>query len=119
MTSHKEIDDYIQFKIDVRKCNAAINEALTHEVIKMEAIALSHVIRLTLMFLKENPEYECLVLGMGISNLHNKDGTTIDIEDLPNNLLARAIDEFICEWDSILKITGSGIKITVNGVEEM
>lgn len=96
----------------------AINKQLDKLYFQMNDIALIEVERLARKCLNQNPKkLGEFVMAMGHFSFTDIKGETIWEHTYEKCSGFKPLDDFISEWDSILKLTGEPMRFTATGVK--
>lgn len=93
-----------------------IDKQLTNLYDKMYGIAILEVERLARKCLSQNPKhFNEFVMCMGTFFFTDKKGEVVWGHIAEKRSGYKPLDDFICEWNSILKLTGEPMRFTSSG----
>lgn len=96
----------------------SINSKLLFHYQRMDEIALKEVERLPRKILKQHKHLDYFLMAMGTYFVVDNKREIIDTWDgkgNPTYKYFKELNDFISEWDSILKLTGNPMKFTATG----
>ena len=79
---------------------------------KAHDIALKELERMARKAMKQHPELREFVMGMGGYFFNDQDNNHVYPEECE---YLYSINDFMMEWDSVLKLSGNAIRFTVDG----
>jgi hypothetical protein len=95
---------------------ASVNKSLIKLHRQMDKIALAEVERLARLCLKSNIGYfNEFVMCMGTFFFTDKSGEVLYDHIAEKRIGYKRLDNFVCEWNSMLKLTGEPMRFTATG----
>lgn len=95
-----------------------INTSLSKHFREMNELALQYVEQEARKIMRQHPFCVEFVMGMGSWGFSTKDGDDVSYDphySVGSRQYLKALDDFFCDWDESLRITGNPMRFTVDG----